>query len=193
MRDTDPRADTTVAARAPGPSSPSSTASSRPAPRSPSPASAGTADSSSRICGSNASTADGRGLRSNTGGTSERNARAHRVARHAQPTNDLLDRQALGPMQPTDLGPILHVDHPPSSWPRSSQGSSSNTISGGPDRKGVRCGPSIRGQFSAVADNQPTPRRRSAAGPPHTHSAPTHPPPPPRARSASATASPIAA
>ena len=38
---------------------------------------------------------------------------AHRVASDAQPTRDRLDPHPLSPMQTTDLGPVLHVNHPP--------------------------------------------------------------------------------
>src|SRR5579884_2953624 len=36
---------------------------------------------------------------------------AHRVARHVQAPHDRFDAQPLRAMQPTDLGPVLHVDH----------------------------------------------------------------------------------
>ena len=39
--------------------------------------------------------------------------RPHRVPGHPKPTGDRLDPHPLGPMQPTDLRPLLHVDHPP--------------------------------------------------------------------------------
>jgi len=38
---------------------------------------------------------------------------AHRVPGHPQPPHDRLDRQALSPMQPADLRPILHSQHNP--------------------------------------------------------------------------------
>ena len=40
--------------------------------------------------------------------------RPHGVARHAEPADDRLDAHPLGPVQPSDLCPFLHVDHIPS-------------------------------------------------------------------------------
>ena len=107
---TDRPARTTGAAPAPGPSGSSSTASSRSARRSPSPASAGTrpAAPGSRL--------DARRPPRPRLAVEHRrrlgaHRRPHRVAGHAQPSDDLLDRHALGPMQPTDLCPVLHAEH----------------------------------------------------------------------------------
>src|SRR5262249_18610859 len=50
---------------------------------------------------------------------------AHRVASHPETTRDGLDAQLLGAMQPTNLGPILHTDHPPVLLARIEPGSES--------------------------------------------------------------------
>jgi hypothetical protein len=49
--------------------------------------------------------------------------RTHRVARQAQTPRDRLDSQPLRSMKPTNLGPAVHVDHPPDLLARLEPGS----------------------------------------------------------------------
>lgn len=42
-----------------------------------------------------------------------RQHRPNRVTRDPEPPRDLLDRDLLGPIQPTNLCPMRHSDHPP--------------------------------------------------------------------------------
>lgn len=48
--------------------------------------------------------------------------RTHRVPSDPQPPGDRPDAQPLGPIEPADLRPILHVNHPPSSPALNAQG-----------------------------------------------------------------------
>ena len=73
----------------------------------------GNSASNARICGSTASTTDPRGARSRRRRIRPQR-RPHRVPRQPQPPSDLLDRHTLRPVQPTDLSPVLHRDHPSS-------------------------------------------------------------------------------
>ena len=54
--------------------------------------------------------------------------RPHRVARHTQPAGDRLDPHPLRPMQPTDLSPLVHVDHSPCLLARLEPGSAFHHI-----------------------------------------------------------------
>jgi hypothetical protein len=78
--------------------------------------------------------------------TSQR--RSHRVPGQPQPASDLLDRNALSPMQTTDLSPVLQRDHPPNDG----EGVNSNPRRG----QGVSLGPrstrSHRAQSATWAD-----------------------------------------
>ena len=65
--------------------------------------------------------------------------RPHRVPGDPQMPDDRLDGHPLGPMQPPDLCPLLHVDHFPSPVPAvdgRAQAQVRTTPSGGPDREG---------------------------------------------------------
>ena len=136
---TDPVAGTTGAAPAPVPSGSSSHAPSRSARRSPSPASPGTRP-----------TAPGSPARPRRPATPSRSLIArrliraqrltHRVAGHTQPAHDRLDAHPLGPMQPTDLGPLLHVDHSPNPLTQSRQGTSPALPVVDPPRRGSEFG-----------------------------------------------------
>ena len=67
---------------------------------------------------------------------------------------DLVDRQTLDAMQPTDLCPHLHVEHfLPGRG--SGQGPFIHTFSGGPKSKRVRSAPLIRGRFSRRRQHPP--------------------------------------
>ena len=61
--------------------------------------------------------------------------RPHCVARQPEPTRDLLDRNTLTAVQPTNLRPVLQCNHP-SSVP-----------------EGVSPNPSLEGQSQGVVDN----------------------------------------
>ena len=135
---------------------------SRSARRSPSPASAGTRPATPGSAGSTASTADARRRALDTrGGPSERSAVAHRVASHAQPARDLLDRPSPRP-DAADGSRPSPPRRSPSFLPgsQSEPGSEFHTSSGGPDQKGVSFRPVIGGQFSAGGD-KPLANRRS--------------------------------
>ncbi len=59
----------------------------------------------------------------------------HRVTRHPQPFGDSPRSQLLGPMQPTDLSPILHLDQSPILLAVRGQDRTPDAVSGGPGRQ----------------------------------------------------------
>ena len=72
----------------------------------------GHAWSHSRIRGSNESTTEPRGRRRYAGGWSAANAFFTVFFEHPHHPRDHLDRHPFRPMQPADLRPILHTQHP---------------------------------------------------------------------------------
>ena len=80
--------------------------------------------------------------------------RPHRVAGHAQPAGDGLDAHPLGPVEPTDLGPVLHVDHPSCSLARIRPGSEFHHRQWWTRGGGVSFRVPIGGQFSRAADSR---------------------------------------
>ena len=78
--------------------------------------------------------------------------RPHRVTRHAQPSADRLDPHPLRPMQPTDLSPIIHVDHSPCLLARIEPGFAFHHIQWWTRHRGSRFGCRLGVSFSAAAD-----------------------------------------
>jgi hypothetical protein len=71
-------------------------------------------------------------------------SRPHRVPRDPQRPRDRLDRHRLRPVQPADLSPVLHCEHPLSPLAH-------HRASDSPE--GVTFQPPLKGQFSTVADS----------------------------------------